>query len=65
VQELKDLFHRVRGFSTSCRMDKEQTELYKELNKLYNELSGSNITHSVCSKNNLLIKIEYFIKCNQ
>jgi len=65
VQELIDLFHKVRSFNASCRMTPEQKEGYDSLNKLYNELSGSNINHSVCSKGTLLIKVESFISCKQ
>ena len=61
MRELIDLFHTVRSFNASCRMTKEQKEGYDVLNKLYNELSGSNVNHSVCSKNTLLSKIEAYI----
>tara|TARA_R110001599_G_scaffold157558_1_gene343908 strand:- start:117 stop:317 length:201 start_codon:yes stop_codon:yes gene_type:complete len=65
VEELEDLFHKVRGFNASCRMTSEQKEGYDLLNKLYNELSDSNINHSVCSKGTLLKKVENFIQCKK
>ena len=46
-------------------MTTEQKEGYDLLNKMYNELSGSNVNHSVCSKGTLLTKVENYIKCNQ
>ena len=46
-------------------MNTEQRNEYKELNKLYNKLSGSNVNHSVCSKNTLLSKIETFINAER
>ena len=61
MQELITLFHKVRGFKASCRMEQHQIEAYNELNKLYNSLSGSNINHSICSKGTLLVKIESYI----
>jgi hypothetical protein len=62
MQELKELFHKVRGFNASCRMTTEQKEGYDSLNEMYNRLSGSNVNHSVCSKNVLLVKVEIFIQ---
>lgn len=42
-------------------MNNEQVKDYDDLNKLYNKLSGSNVKHSICSKRNLLVKIEAYI----
>jgi hypothetical protein len=65
MEELTDLFHVVRSVETSCRMDNDQIDDYEKLNRLYNELSGTNVKHSICSKNVLLVKVEIFIECNQ
>ena len=46
-------------------MDTFQLNDYESLNYLYNKLSGTNVNHSVCSKNVLLVKVEIFIGCNQ
>lgn len=61
MQELKKLFIEVRSFDASCRMDSTQTELYYKLNKVYRDLSGTKLNYSVCSKKNLLLRVEEFI----
>lgn len=61
MKELKELFHKVRGFDASCRMNDEQTELYYKLNRVYRNLSKTQLNYSVCSKANLLSRVEEFI----
>tara|TARA_R110002012_G_scaffold66924_1_gene174698 strand:- start:293 stop:502 length:210 start_codon:yes stop_codon:yes gene_type:complete len=61
MRELEVLFHKVRSVKASCQMNNEQVKDYDDLNKLYNKLSGSNVKHSICSKRNLLVKIETYI----
>ena len=61
MEELKELFHKVRGVKASCRMDTKQMSDYEELNKQYKKLSGSNTNYSVCSKGKLLKAVESFI----
>lgn len=61
MQELELLFHKVRGVTASCQMSNEQVKDYDTLNKLYNKLSSTNVKHSICSKRNLLVKIETYI----
>jgi hypothetical protein len=61
MQELEVLFHKVRSVKASCQMSQEQIKDYDTLNKLYNKLSDTNVKHSICSKRNLLVKIESYI----
>ena len=42
-------------------MNTQQINEYKELNKYYNSISGSNVNHSICAKNVLLTKVESYI----
>ncbi len=57
---LRKLYHEVGRFP-SCRMNPGQRAKYKELNILYNDLSGVKVTHSVCNMPSLMVKIKHFL----
>ncbi len=59
--ELSDQYHLVAGFSSSCRMNTNEIQEYKKLNKLYNEVTKTNVTYSVCKKKTLLDRVKAII----
>ena len=61
MDSFKELFHKVRSVTASCRMNKDEISDFETLNKEYNALTGSRTIHSICSKKTLLNKVETYI----
>jgi len=64
MEELKELFQTVTSFSASCGMSKEQIDVFHALNKKYNQLTKGHFNYSICSKKNLISKVENYISQN-
>ena len=60
IDEFSNLFYTVASFG-SCRMTKPQIQQFQRLNRMYNEITGVNTTHTICNKASLMIKCKIIL----
>lgn len=58
--DLEKLYHEVGGFP-SCRMNTGQRAKFRELNNLFNDLTGIRVSHSICNMPSLMVKVKRYI----
>ena len=62
MKELRELYELVNGFGPGCGLTSQQKDKVRELNVKYNEVSGSRVFYTPCTRASLILKVKTFLK---